>query len=135
MLVNTMAENNHILADGRWLGMNGIGRFSFEVLSRLQSTDILKQGPNPLSLKNFAWLPNQLHKLKQQYKVFFMPGFNPVIHSPIPFVFTICDLIHLHIPGNKKWAKKIYYDFFIKPTVHRAQKVLTISEYSKRSIM
>ncbi|MHB1949262.1 MAG: glycosyltransferase family 4 protein [Gammaproteobacteria bacterium] len=127
--------DNFILADGRWTGANGIGRFSKEVLARLQNTEILAHGPKPLSPKNFVWLPYELHKRKQNHKVFFMPGFNPVIHSPIPFVFTICDLIHLQFPGKSKFAKKLYYDLFIKPGTYRAHKILTISEYSKETIM
>lgn len=128
-------SDNFILADGRWTGANGIGRFSKEVLTRLQNTEILAHGPKPLSPKNFVWLPYELHKRKNQHKVFFMPGFNPVLHSPIPFVFTICDLIHLQFPGKAKFAKQLYYDLFIKPGTYRAHKILTISEYSKKTIM
>lgn len=127
--------NNFILADGRWSGANGIGRFSAEVLARLQHTHIISTGPAPLSMKNLAWLPYQLLKNRHQYKVYYSPGFNPVAYSPIPFVFTICDLIHLSFPGGGKLAKKIYYDYFIKLRAQRAAKILTISEFSKKTIM
>lgn len=130
-----MSESNFILADGRWSGPHGIGRFSTEVISRLQHTDVITNGPKPLSLKNLFWLPNELRKRKNAYKVFFSPGFNPVAISPLPYVFTICDLIHLHFPGAHKLAKKMYYEFFIKPRAKRANKIITISEYSKNSII
>jgi glycosyltransferase involved in cell wall biosynthesis len=128
-------KENYILTDGRWLGDHGIGRFSTEIIKRLKHTDILTGGPKPLSNKNFFWLPYQLSLKKQDYRVFYSPGFNPVIYSPIPFVFTICDLIHLHFPGNLKFAKNIYYNFIIKPAARRAHTIITISEFSKKTIM
>ena len=130
-----MKQNKIIIADGRWQGLHGIGRFSAEVLSRLQQTDILMEGPAPLSLKNLLWLPYQLGKHKNNYKVFYTPGFNPVIASPMPSVITIHDLIHLNEPGNAKLSKKLYYELFIKPAAKKAYKIITVSEYSKKTIM
>lgn len=123
-----------ILADGRWNGMHGIGRFSQEVLARLTHTEILISGPNPLSIQNLFWQSFQLIKHRDK-KIFFTPGFNPVIYSPIPFVITIHDLIHLKFPEESSWFKKIYYEFLIKPSLHRAKKIITASEYSKKTIL
>lgn len=86
---------NLILADGRWRGTHGIGRFSHEILKRLLNTDIITQGPKPLSIQNLFWLSHLLDKNKNNYKIFFNPGFNPLLNSSMPFVFTIHDLIHL----------------------------------------
>jgi len=127
-------QNNYILADGRWHGQHGIGRFSTEVLARLRHTDILNEGPNPLSLKNLVW-QSWLLTRKRQHRVFFSPGFNPVLLSNIPFVFTIHDLIHLHIPGNAKTGKKLFYEMFIKPSAKKASKILTVSDYSRQDIL
>jgi hypothetical protein len=128
-------SNNRILADGRWSGPHGIGRFSSEILNRLQHADILREGPRPLSLKNLIWQPLLLSKQKKHYHVYFNPGFNPLLYSPISFVFTICDLIHLQFPGGHKHIKRLYYETLIKSAVKRAHKILTISEYSKNSIL
>jgi glycosyltransferase involved in cell wall biosynthesis len=130
-----MNTNNFILADGRWSGQHGIGRFSHEILSRLQQTDILKQGPSPLSIKNLYWLPYQLSKYKKQYRVFFSPGFMPPLYSAIPFVFTMHDLIPLRESENKNHLKKIFYNTIIKSATHRAYKILTVSECSKNEIL
>jgi glycosyltransferase involved in cell wall biosynthesis len=127
--------NNLILADGRWSGAYGIGRFSTEILSRLHNVDIFKQGPRPLAVKNFFWQAYQLQKKKNSHRIFFTPGFNPVNYSPIPFIVTICDLIHLYAPGKAKLAKKIFYQLFMKPSAQKAYKVLTLSEFSKQSIV
>lgn len=124
-----------ILADGRWSGQHGIGRFSTEVLSRLHHADILTDGPKPLSMQNWVWQTRQLFRAKKKYRIFFSPGFNPVPCSPIPFVITLHDLIHLFAPGNAKLHQKMYYHFLMKPTVTRARYILTVSEYSKKNIL
>ncbi|HSW93276.1 MAG TPA: glycosyltransferase family 1 protein [Gammaproteobacteria bacterium] len=124
-----------ILADGRWSGQHGIGRFSTEILSRLHHTDILTDGPKPLSLQNLVWQARALSRVKKKYRLFFTPGFNPVLSSPMPFVITLHDLIHLFAPGNGELYKKIYYRFLIKPTVMRARHIITISDYSKKNIL
>lgn len=124
-----------ILADARWEGTHGIGRYTHEVLSRLKNTERLYTGPAPLSLQNLFWLPYQLHKLKQRYRVYYNPGFNPVLLSPIPFVLTIHDLIHLDFPGKFGAFKKLYYEKLTKPSVKQAFKIITVSEYSKKSIL
>ncbi len=131
MLVN----QNFILADGRWNGPHGIGRFSTEVLSRLQNADIFTEGPNPLSLANLFWQPYQLRQQKKHHKVFYSPGFNPILLSPMPYVFTICDLIHLEHPGKFKQLKQLYYEKLTKPSARKAYKIITISEYSKQRIL
>lgn len=133
--MNQTQKENFIIADARWSGQHGIGRFSMEVLGRLQNTDIFSEGPRPLSVKNILWQTQQLYRYRNKYKVFFTPGFNPVIHSAIPFVFTIHDLIHLFAPGNAQLSKKIYYQMLMKPAVRRAHKILTVSEHSKKTIL
>ncbi len=130
-----LAVNPFILADGRWSGLHGIGRFSTEVLSRLQHTDVFYEGPKPLSIKNLIWQHQKLRRCQNNHSVFFTPGFNPVLHSPMPFVLTIHDLIHLFAPGNGQFSKKIYYQLLLKPSVKQAEKIFTVSEYSKQTII
>lgn len=123
-----------ILADGRWSGPHGIGRFSAEILSRLQNTDIFVKGPKPLSLSNLIWQSIYLQQ-KKSYSLFFSPGFNPVIYAPMPFVITVHDLIHLSFSEDKKNLQKIYYEWLIKPTLRKAYKIITVSDYSKKKII
>lgn len=130
-----MNKNNFILADGRWSGDHGIGRFSTELLKRLQSTDIFTDGPSPLSIQNLLWQPYKLFKLKDQYEICFSPGFNPIIFSSIKYVFAIHDLIHLHVANKNDVIKKMFYQSFIKPSIHRAFKIITVSEFSKKTII
>lgn len=130
-----MTAGNYILADGRWSGAHGIGRFSTEVLSRLQNADVFTNGPKPLSLQNLVWQPYQLYKQKVLHKVFFTPGFNPVLSSPLPFVFTIHDLIHLYAPGKGKLVNNLFYEILMKPAIRQAYKIITVSEFSKKTII
>lgn len=120
-----------ILADGRWRGTHGIGRFTSEVLSRLNSIDILNEGPSPLSAKNFFWLPRYL----RSHSLYFNPGFNPILNSPIPFVFTIHDLTHLFFPGKNAFIKKMYYETLMKGSAKKAFHIFTVSEFSKKTII
>lgn len=132
-LMSTLAQNL-ILADGRWQGMHGIGRFSHEVLSRLQQVRIFTDGPHPLSIKNIFWQAYYLRKQKPA-QIYFSPGFNPVLFSSLPYVFTIHDLIHLHFPGGKRIIKKMFYDYCVKPAAKKAHKIITVSEFSKQTII
>lgn len=125
---------NFILADGRWSGPHGIGRFSHEVLTRLKNADTIEKGPRPLSVKNLFWQSYLLTR-EQNYKIFFTPGFNPSLISNIPYTFTIHDLIHLHFPGPSKQLKKIYYDLHLKRAAKKAFHIFTVSEYSKQTIL
>src|SRR6185295_18475019 len=65
--LTSVGEHNPILADGRWLGQNGIGRFSKEILTRLHHIDILQTGPKPLSGKNLFWQMRFLNHVKKKY--------------------------------------------------------------------
>jgi glycosyltransferase involved in cell wall biosynthesis len=123
----------NLAVDARWLGPHGIGRYAKEVFARL---------PNPRAMA--LSLPT-LHPLDtielsarlwlERPDVFFSPGFNPPISSPCPFVFTIHDLIHLHVPGESGRFKRAYYNFVVRPAAHRARAVLTDSEFSRQQIL
>lgn len=135
-MVNAMSETvqHDILADGRWQGQHGIGRFSTEVLTRLTNTDTLLHGPKPLSLRNLLWQKRLLAK-HPNYKIFFSPGFNPALSPKIPFTFTIHDLIHLKFPGKAGALKKSFYEYVIKPAAKKARIIFTVSTYSKNDIL
>lgn len=118
--------------DSRWVGPHGIGRFAQEVLARLPGKPLRSPfsplSPlDPLALSAALWL--------RRPAVFFSPGFNPPLWSPVPFVFTIHDLIHLHVPEELSRLKAAYYRFVVRPAARRAFRVLTVSEYSKTQIV
>jgi glycosyltransferase involved in cell wall biosynthesis len=122
-----------ILSDARWLGLHGIGRFAGEVLRRLPPHHQLAAGPRPLSPVDPLWLTAQL--LRRRPPVFFSPGFNPPLFSSAPFVFTIHDLIQIQLKSVSTPAKRLFYHWLVKPACHRAYRVLTVSEYSRKQII
>ncbi len=122
-----------VLSDARWRGAHGIGRFASEVLRRLPGHRWLKSGPKPLSLADPLWLAFQVRRLRP--RAYFSPGFNPPPACPVPFVFTIHDLIQIRFAGVVSPAKRLYYECVVKPACRRAFRVLTVSEHSRLEIL
>jgi glycosyltransferase involved in cell wall biosynthesis len=121
-----------ILADARWAGFHGIGRFAREVLRRLPAHEQIERGPRPLSVAAPLWLTWKL--MTRRPAVFFSPGFNPPPLCVTPFVFTIHDLIQISLPEVATPAKRLYYQLIVRPACRRAYRVLTVSEHSRERI-
>ena len=67
-------------------------------------------------------------------RLFFSPGYNSPLGWPGRFIFTLHDLHHLCVPEDSSALKTAYYDRIIKPACHRAECMLTVSEYSRHEI-
>jgi len=119
--------------DPRWSGPHGIGRFSVEVTSRLPDARPLQVGARRLSLLDPVVTTWAVRGLRSG--VYFTPGFNPPLRSPIPFVFCIHDLIHLRFAAESSVLRRAYYGLVVGPAAHRAARVLTVSDYSRREIL
>ncbi len=117
--------------DARWLGPHGIGRYAAEVSARCAMHPLILPG-KPLGL----WDPIQLSQIlaRQRPRHFFSPGFNAPLGSPCPFSLTIHDLIHLDVPDERSWVKYAYYQHVVRPALHRAACIFTVSEYSRQRI-
>ena len=126
-------DGMQLLVDDRWVGMHGIGRFAAEVISRLPEHVSMPARVAPTNPIDPFWTSFQIRRLRPD--VYFSPGFNAPISSPSPFVFTIHDLIHLRVEGEISLAKRRYYDWIVRPAIHKASKVLTVSAFSKAEIM
>lgn len=123
----------NILADARWIAPHGLGRFAKEVIDRLLNVERLDSSIKLLSILEPFWLSVEIAKRKPS--VYFSPGFNPPIYSSVPFVFTIGDLIHLHVAEETSRAKRAYYSMLVKPAAKRAYKVVTFSQHSREQIL
>lgn len=132
---SNIINSKSILVDTRWIGSHGIGRFAGEVTDRLQNILPLPcdLAPYPFHRLDIPWLSWSL--LRYRPGVYFTPGFNPPIWSPVPFVFTIHDLIFLHFPEEASRLMQPYFHWVVKSAAHRAYRVLTVSEFSKREIL
>lgn len=125
-----------ILADARWIGPHGIGRFAANVLSRLPAHSQLRSGPRHLSFLDPVWLSYQI--ARHRPGVFFSPGFSLPAVSLAPLVFTIHDLIHIRLPAASRSStctRKLYFQTVVKQAARRAYRVLTVSEYSRIELL
>jgi glycosyltransferase involved in cell wall biosynthesis len=128
-------SSNTILCDTRWIGPYGIGRFADEVIQRLPNARSMPKGfaPYPFHPLELIWLNGMLQTMRPQ--VYFSPGYNPPVGSPVPFVFTIHDLIVLHFPEAYSLKMQLYFNTIVRRATHQASRILTISEYSRRSLL
>lgn len=128
-----ISNMDEILYDARWIGNHGIGRFAGELQKLLPGLIPFQAGRRPFHPLDPALLGAALWRLKP--KLFFSPGYNPPLGWPGAFVFTLHDLNHLRVSENSSPLKRAYYQYIIKPACHRAQCVLTVSEFSKQEIV
>ncbi|MCP6759822.1 MAG: glycosyltransferase family 4 protein [Fischerella sp. CENA71] len=130
-----MSANSSILIDTRWIGSHGIGRFAHEMTNRLEGAKHLPPGlaPYPFHRLDILWQTWSLLNLRP--KVYFNPGFNPPLWSPVHFVFTIYDLILLRFPEEASKLMQPYFRYVVRPAARRAYCVLTCSEFSKQEII
>lgn len=119
--------------DLRWEGPHGIGRYASELARRLPFVRALPVCGNPAAPLDPLRTTRALRRHRPG--VFFTPGFNAPLYSPVPFVFTLHDLIHLRFPEESSPAKAAYYRCLVRPAGFRAHCVLTDSEFSRRSIL
>jgi glycosyltransferase involved in cell wall biosynthesis len=112
--------------------VRGLARVAQEVARRLPQLERLEGGLPLLHPAETIWLTAVL--ARRRPSVFYSPGFNAPPTCPVPFVFTVFDLIHLEIPEESSRAKRLYYRLHVKPALRRARAVLTGSEYSRAMI-
>jgi|GEM_PF-2415838 len=112
-------------------GMHGIGRYSREVVSRLDLdwTDLGQRFRRPLPVD--AVNPKRMSLSKND--VVYAPGFNAGITRATQLL-TIHDLIHLQVPSEGSPLKSLYYERIVKPAVKNAGLVFTVSGTSARHI-
>jgi len=120
------------LFDARWIGAHGIGRFATELQRGMPGFSFLPMKGSPSSPTDpFALF---LHLRRASPTLFFSPGFNPPVGNPCPFVFCVHDLNHLYIKENSNPLKRAYYEYIVRPAIHRARVLITGSEFSRSQI-
>lgn len=121
------------MADQRWIGDHGIGRFAREVIGRLGETLPVPTDRPPLHPLDPWLLRSVLRREKPAF--YFTPGFNAPRRCDTPLAITLHDLIHLDVPEESSAAKRWYYRSVVAPAAHRAHAVFTVSAFSKRRIV
>jgi glycosyltransferase involved in cell wall biosynthesis len=118
--------------DSRWEGQHGIGRFAEEIGRRLSGFTRISLSGSPSDAIDCVRLTQHLRSHKPQ--LYLSPGYNVPLGSPCPFVVTVHDLNHFAIRENSGFLKRFYYANVLKPALHRARAVLTVSDFSRDSI-
>jgi glycosyltransferase involved in cell wall biosynthesis len=125
---------DHLLVDDRWKE-GGINRFFRELVCRLNSVFEISgltekwHLKRPLNPVNPIWLPWAIKKRRPD--VFWSPGFMSPLFSPVPFIFTVHDLIHARAVRGMRAA---YFDSILRPLCKKAYKIVTVSEFSRNEI-
>ena len=124
----------NVIADDRWIGPHGIGRFAKEVLKRIPYTTIGIDG-SPSSPLDPLKLSFELNKKINRSNLFFSPGYNAPFFYNGEIALTIHDLIHLDVKEESSFLKNIYYKAVVLPAVRKSKVVFTVSQYSKNKIV
>lgn len=118
-----------ILADTRWSGVHGIGRYASEVLPRLSvEWSALEVGGKPSDPQDFLRV-----RRTPGGETIYSPGYNGFL-ARSPQVVTVHDLIHLHPTTSRRAVYLAHYSAVLRPIIRRNRLVLTVSETSKRAI-
>ena len=135
------------IVDDRWVGRHGIGRFAQEIIKRCPQDIIYRAVPerryrlHPLDpwrvARSICDEPADMHQASADRvrRVYFTPGFNPPRDCGLPLVFAVHDLIHLNHPGVGGWMRRAYFQRIVRPAARRARTVITVSEYSKGTLL
>jgi O-antigen biosynthesis alpha-1,2-mannosyltransferase len=123
---------HRICVDDRWASAHGISRYSRELLMRLESTFEMRKIAQNCSISD----PLSPWKLSAEIRhcgadVFWSPGFVPPANCPVPYVLTLHDLTHIRARGRLRAA---YFNLLVRPMSRAAQKIVTVSEFSRAEI-
>ena len=155
-----IAVNTRLLIKNK---LDGIGRYSFEVLKRIVKTNptiefhfifdrpfstdfifsdnVITHIMRPSTrhpLLWYVWFEMQLPKLIKKIKpnLFFSPdGFMSQKMHKTPTVVTLHDINFEHRPGDLNWLHSLYYRRYFKQYAHLSKHILTVSEFSKQDII
>lgn len=85
----------------------------------------------------YTWFEHAVPRWLKRWKadVFFSPDSFLSLSTAVPTVLTVHDVIPLQHPEQVKWIHRIYYQRYLRRFIQRADRVLTVSEYTQKSIV
>ncbi|NVO09960.1 MAG: glycosyltransferase family 4 protein [Bacteroidales bacterium] len=153
-----IAVNTRLLLKDR---LEGIGWFTYETMKRITQGHpeheffflfdrkfdpdfIFSSNIKPVVLKPqsrhpvlwFVWFEISVKKFIRRNKIdlFISPdGYLP-LRSNIPMLGVIHDINFFHFPKTIPFLVRWYYNFFFPKFAHKASRLATVSEYSKKDI-
>jgi glycosyltransferase involved in cell wall biosynthesis len=155
----TIAVNTRLLMPGK---LDGIGWFTFETLKRItiahpevdflflfdrkySNEVVFGENVRPVVLGPptrhpflwhfwFQWRIKSYLKRKRPDLFLSTDGFIP-LYTSTPSVSVIHDINFVHRPGDLPWLVRNYYRHYFPRFAHRATRIVTVSEYSRRDII
>jgi glycosyltransferase involved in cell wall biosynthesis len=93
--------------------------------------------PAKHALLNIFWFEWSVRRYLNKIKpdLFFSPDGILCLGWKGKQVGIIHDINYVHIPEDLKWTNRKYYNFFFPKYAHRADRIITISQYSKKDII
>lgn len=93
--------------------------------------------PAKHALLNIFWFEWSVRQYLEKAKpdLFFSPDGILCLGWKGKQVGIIHDINFLHIPKDLKWANRKYYNYFFPKFAHKADRLITISAYSKKDIV
>ncbi len=153
-----IAVNTRLLLKGK---LEGIGWFTLETLKRITNNHpehqflfifdrpfnkdyIFSENITPVVINPparhpvlwFIWFELQIPRILQKYKadVFLSPDGYISLRTKIPQVAVIHDINFFHRPDDLPWLKAKYYNFYFPKFARKANRIATVSYYSKEDI-
>jgi glycosyltransferase involved in cell wall biosynthesis len=123
----------NVLIDNRWAGDTGIGRLCKEVIKYTPTEVTSTFVSSNMGLGNLLsplMLSNEIRKAKPE--IFYSPSFMPPVAFSTPYIFTVHDLMHLFYYSK---MHRLYYQQVIARLAKKAQKIITVSEFSKQQLV
>ncbi len=154
-----IAVNTRLLMPGK---LDGIGWFTYETLKRITTTHpevdfvflfdrkyskevVFGENVTPVVLGPptrhpflwYLWFELRIKRYLRKAKAdLFLStdGFIPLCDRT-PSVAVIHDINFVHRPGDLPWLVRKYYRHYFPKFAHRATRIVTVSEYSRRDII
>ncbi|HGZ0313770.1 TPA: glycosyltransferase family 4 protein, partial [Klebsiella pneumoniae] len=123
---------DRFLYDERWIGEHGIGRYAYEIQTRIKFNNTIKSKVKPTSPLDIFVTP---WYLLFNSLIFITPGFNAPWFFAKRTIITIHDLNHIDIKGNDSVLKSLYYNLILKRACKKCIAIFTVSEFSKKRIV
>lgn len=147
----------HVLIDGRPItdGRHGIGRYTLAVLRHLQevapdlratvictpdSEQLVASFGHATIVTHVGYLsivgPVVLAAIQRRVRpdVTFFPSFAVPVVPRRPLVVTLHDATHLAFPSDYRLRVRLFYRLLTLPAARAARTVITVSEFSRRSL-
>ncbi len=141
--------------------LDGIGWFSFETLKRITRNHqevqfyflfdrpfsdefifsdnikpIVVGPPTRHPVLWYLWFEHRIPGIIKKIKpdLFVSPDGYLSLNSRVKSLAVIHDINFLHYPGDLPWSSRVYYNHFFPKFAKKAERIATVSEYSKADI-